>query len=123
MNHEMKEGQDKLDEITLRNDFEELNQATYQHMLRRMKKDLIASQLHSNALVESLRSKTQIYKEEFEQQRIARESKLQSKYRLDMLMLNIEHEQSKRQERIISLQTSVPNLVATLADCTTCLTS
>ena len=78
-------------------------------MLRRMKKDLIASQLHSNALVESLRSKTQIYKEEFEQQRIARESKLQSKYRLDMLMLNIEHEQSKRQERIISLQTSIQN--------------
>lgn len=26
-----------------------------------------------------------------------------------MLMLNIEHEQSKRQERIISLQTSIQN--------------
>ena len=109
MNAEMQAGQTKLDDVSEKHSFELLNQATYQHMLRRMKKDLIALQLRSNALVESIRSKNQIYKEEFEKQRIARESKLQSKYRLDMLMLNIEHEQSKRQERIISLQTSIQN--------------
>lgn len=39
---------------------------TYEHMLKRMKKDLIALQLVSNDLAESLRSKQQIYKEEFE---------------------------------------------------------
>jgi hypothetical protein len=61
-------------------------------MLSRMKKDLIALQIRSNELQESLRSKNQIYKEEFEKQRIAKEQKLQSRYRLDNLMQNIEHE-------------------------------
>jgi hypothetical protein len=41
-----------------------------------MKKDLIALQLRSNDLIESLRSKNQIYKEESEKQRIAKENKL-----------------------------------------------
>ena len=72
-----------------------------------MKKDLIALQLKSNDLTESLRSKNQIYKEESEKQRIAKENKLQSKYRLDNLMKSIDHEQKKRQELIISLQTSI----------------
>ena len=76
-------------------------------MLKRMKKDLIALQLKSNDLTESLRSKNQIYKEESEKQRIAKENKLQSKYRLDNLMKSIDHEQKKRQELIISLQTSI----------------
>lgn len=76
-------------------------------MLKRMKKDLIALQLRSNDLIESLRSKNQIYKEESEKQRIAKENKLQSKYRLDNLMKSIDHEQKKRQELIISLQTSI----------------
>lgn len=90
-------------------DFEKLYQQQYQHMLKRMKKDLIALQLQSNYLTESLRSKQQIYKEESNKQRIAKEQKLQSKYRLDNLMQNIDHEQKKRQERIISLQTSIKN--------------
>lgn len=74
-----------------------------------MKKDLIALQIRSNELQESLRSKNQIYKEEFEKQRIAKEQKLQSRYRLDNLMQNIEHEQKKRDERIIGLQNSIKN--------------
>lgn len=78
-------------------------------MLSRMKKDLIALQIRSNELQESLRSKNQIYKEEFEKQRIAKEQKLQSRYRLDNLMQNIEHEQKKRDERIIGLQNSIKN--------------
>jgi len=41
--------------------------------------------------------------------RIAKESKLQSKYRLDQLMKNIDHEMNKREERISSLQTSIKN--------------
>ena len=76
-------------------------------MFKRMKKDLIVLQLRSNDLTESLRSKNQIYKEESEKQRIAKENKLQSKYRLDNLMKSIDHEQKKRQELIISLQTSI----------------
>lgn len=109
MNQEMARLETGNADVTEKHNFELLNQATYKHMLLRMEKDSIALQLRSNALVESIRSKNQIYKEEFEKQRMARENKLQSKYRLDMLMLNIEHEQSKRQERIISLQTSIQN--------------
>ena len=78
-------------------------------MLDRMKKDLIALQLISNDLVESLRSKRQIMKDELNKQRKSKENKLQSKYRLDNLMKNIEREQDKRKERIESLQTSIKN--------------
>jgi hypothetical protein len=41
--------------------------------------------------------------EELTKQRKSKENKLQSKYRLDNLMKNIDHEQKKRQERILSL--------------------
>lgn len=43
--------------MTERHDFEKMYQEQYKHMLDRMKKDLIALQLISNDLVESLRSK------------------------------------------------------------------
>lgn len=78
-------------------------------MLDRMKKDLIAHQLVSNDLIESLRSKRSIMKDELNKQRKSKENKLQSKYRLDHLMKNIEREQDKRKERIESLQTSIKN--------------
>jgi hypothetical protein len=74
-----------------------------------MKKDLISLQLRSNDLTESLRSKKGIYDDENKKLRLAREAKLQSKFRLDTLMKNIDHEQKKRQERIISLQLSIKN--------------
>lgn len=61
-------------------------------MLSRMKSDLIALTLKSNDLVESLRSKQQIEKDYAIKVTNAREGKLQSKYRLDNLMKNMEHE-------------------------------
>lgn len=100
---EYNQGKEDLAKIELRHQFEQFYWHQYQHMLKRMKKDLIALQLRSNDLTESLRSKNQIYKEESEKQRIAKENKLQSKYRLDNLMKSIDHEQKKRQELIISL--------------------
>ena len=78
-------------------------------MLKRMKQDLIALQLTSNDLNESLHSKTVIHKEESIKHRLAKENRLQSKHRLDILMKNIDHEQQKRQERIVSLQLSIKN--------------
>lgn len=39
----------------------------------------------------------------------ARQEKLQSKFKLDKLMKNIDHENVKRQERIESLQKSIIN--------------
>jgi hypothetical protein len=98
-----------LEVVTERHDFEKMYQEQYKHMLDRMKKDLIALQLISNDLIESLRSKRQIMKDELNKQRKSKENKLQSKYRLDHLMKNIEREQDKRKERIESLQTSIKN--------------
>ena len=86
-----------------------LYQKQYQHMLDRMKKDMISLQLTSNDLMESLRSKRSIMNDELNKQRKSKENKLQSKYRLDHLMKNIDHEQKKRQERILSLQKSIKN--------------
>jgi hypothetical protein len=65
-------------------------------MLDRMKKDLISLQLISNDLMESLKSKKQIMNDELNKHRKSKENKLQSKYRLDNLMKNIDHEQKKR---------------------------
>ena len=78
-------------------------------MLDRMKKDLIALQLTINDLQESLRSKKTIYGDEYKEQMAARQEKLQSKFKLDKLMKNIDHENEKRQERIESLQKSIIN--------------
>ena len=99
----------ELGSVTERHDFEKMYQEQYRYMLDRMKKDLIALQLISNDLVESLRSKRQIMKDELNKQRKSKENKLQSKYRLDHLMKNIEREKDKRKERIESLQTSIKN--------------
>lgn len=46
--------------------------------------------------MESLKSKKQIMNDELNKHRKSKENKLQSKYRLDNLMKNIDHEQKKR---------------------------
>jgi hypothetical protein len=61
-------------------------------MLDRMKKDLISLQLTSNDFIESLKSKRIIINEEYTKHRKAKERNHQSKYRLDNLMKNIDHE-------------------------------
>lgn len=48
-------------------------------------------------------------REELNKHQKSKENKLQSRYRLDKLMKNIDHEQKKRQERILSLQSSIKN--------------
>ena len=65
-------------------------------MLDRQKKDLIALTLTINGLTESLRSKTNIYNNASSEQMKFRQEKLQSKYKLDNLMVLIDHEQKKR---------------------------
>ena len=51
----------ELEELKERHKFELLTQAQYEHVLTRMKKDLIASQLKSTELKESLKSKMDIH--------------------------------------------------------------
>lgn len=61
------------EQVNFEHETQQLYKFQYQHMLRRMKRDLIALQLQSNDLVSSLHSKNQIYKEESVKQRISRE--------------------------------------------------
>jgi len=49
-----------LEQLQEEHKFELLTQAQYEHVLARMKKDLIASQLDSTKLKESLKSKMEI---------------------------------------------------------------
>lgn len=59
----------ELEELKERHKFELLTQAQYEHVLTRMKKDLIASQLKSTELKESLKSKMDIHGQEAEKLR------------------------------------------------------
>lgn len=86
------QSREKLNHIILTHDFQRLYQKTYEHMLDRMKKDLISLSLTINDLTESVRSKKNIHAEERDRKMKSRELKLQSKYRLDHLMKNIDHE-------------------------------
>lgn len=59
--NELKTITNETDDVQRSNAFEELYFAQYSHMLKRMKKDLIACQLKSNDLVGSLHWKNLIY--------------------------------------------------------------
>lgn len=61
---ETEEAKKELSLVKETHDFEMLYQKQYQHMLDRMKKDLISLQLTSNDLMESLRSKRSIMNDE-----------------------------------------------------------
>lgn len=78
-------------------------------MLDRMNKDLIYLKIETNELQGSLRQKKMIVSDELDKSRKSKEEKLQSKYKLDKLMKNIDLEQKERQERIQSLQKSIKN--------------
>ena len=108
-NKDTEMSQHELDEVQRTHDFQKMDNSVYQYMLDRMKKDLISLTLTINDLTESLRSKKGITDDEQRKQMKNREQKLQARYRLDNLMSNIEREQAKRQERIMSLQLSIRN--------------
>lgn len=87
----------------------QMDQRIYYHMLDRMKKDLIAMKIRTNELKNSLKKKEQIVSSEDEKNRKSDEHRLQSKFKLDNLIRNVDQEQKKRQERIQSLQKSIKN--------------
>ena len=51
-------------------------QRTYLHMIQRMKADYIASQIRTNELQESYKSKKKIYEDEAEKHRQAKQQRL-----------------------------------------------
>ena len=66
------QNQSELEALKEEHAFEKLTQDQYEHMLDRMKKDLISSQLRSQELYKSMKSKSEIVNEETEKQRRAK---------------------------------------------------
>ena len=58
-------------------------------MLSRMKADLISSQLRSQELKESMKSKCDIALEESEKQRKAKQERIQAKMKLEKIMMDL----------------------------------
>ena len=58
-------------------------------MLTRLKADLISSQLRSQELKDSMKSKVEIAVEEEEKQRKAKQDRIQAKMKLNQLMMDL----------------------------------
>ena len=78
-------------------------------MIDRMRKDLISSQLRSQALKISVDSKSEIVNDETEKQRRAKQERIQAKIKIQTIMNEIDADQKDRAERIGSLQKSIKN--------------
>jgi Ser-tRNA(Ala) deacylase AlaX len=90
-------------------DFELMFQRTYQHMIERMKRDMIALQIKASEMHDSYKQKEAIMYEESEKSRKSKEQRLQAKEKLQALMDFIDKEQRHREERIESLNKSIKN--------------
>lgn len=104
----------EYDQLIEEHSFEKMTQDQYEHMLKRMKGDLISSQLRSADLKESMKSKKDILSDEQDKKRKAVQNSIQAKMQLNQIMSEIEKDQRERQERISSLQTSIKNKEAAL---------
>jgi hypothetical protein len=99
----------ELETLVEEHEFEKLTQMQYRHMIKRMKADLVSSQLRSQELKDSLKSKSDIAEEESEKVRRAKQERIQAKMMLDQVIMDIEQQQRERQERINSLHKSLKN--------------
>jgi chromosome segregation ATPase len=99
----------KLKHLWRTHNFMKMENLSFKYMCDRMKRDLISFTLTINDLTISLRSKTSICDDETRKQIQARERKLQSRFRLQILMESLTRDQKKRQERITSLNQSIKN--------------
>lgn len=81
---------DELEVITEEHDFEKLTQQQYEHMIKRMKADLISSTLRSQELKDSMKSKSDIVGEESDKQRKAKQDRIQAKMKLEQVMIQID---------------------------------
>ena len=62
----------ELEALVEEHDFQKMTTESYQHMLKRMKADLISSQLRSQELKDSYKSKSDILNDESDKQRKAK---------------------------------------------------
>ena len=109
MNEKLEELHIASSSVKKQHEVSQMDQKIYNHMLGRMKKDLIAMKIKTNELETSIQHKSSIYDKEYSKSKKSQEQRLQSKFRLDNLLTNVDIEQSKIQDRIKSLQVSIKN--------------
>jgi hypothetical protein len=109
MNEKVEELNIASEGVKKQHEVSQMEQKIYYHMLNRMKKDLIAMKIKTNELEISIQHKNSIYTKEYAKSKKSQENRLQSKFKLDNLLTNVDMEQSKIQERIKSLRISIKN--------------
>lgn len=113
LNESKKENMDNTDkelaDLKEEHDFEKLTKAQYEYTKKRMQKDLIATQLKTQELQTSLKSKKAIQEAENEKLRLAKQQRNQANQRLRQIMLEIDTEQVERQHTIKILEHSCAN--------------
>lgn len=82
----------ELEQIKEKHDYRLMVQRQYQHMIHRMKTDLIAIQIKFNETQDSFKNKEQVYKEESDRNRQAKQERLQAQHRLEELMRLIDQD-------------------------------
>ena len=92
----LEELNDSMGHVQTKIDEEMMCKYTNLHIIDRMKKDIIASQIKSAEMEASLKNKNSIMELETMKQRKTKEERLQSKAIFDSLMKNIEKEQKDR---------------------------
>ena len=110
----MNYSQDTLNTIEKKHSIELMYQRTYKHMIARMKADLIAAKIKQNEMQDSFKSKQQIFEEEAEKHRQAKQAKLQAKHRFEELMRLIDQDRIQRKNRLASVLKSLDNKKAAL---------
>ena len=105
---------EKLDDIKDTHDYKLMVQRQYEQMVHRMKADLIAIQIRFNETQESFKNKQQIYQEEADKNRQAKQERLQAQHRLEELMRLIDQDHFQRKNRLASVLKSLDNKKAAL---------
>jgi len=83
-------------------------------MINRMKSDLIAIQIRFNETQDSYKNKAQVFQEEADKNRQAKQQRLQAQHRLEELMRLIDQDHFQRKNRLASVLKSLDNKKAAL---------
>jgi hypothetical protein len=86
---------------------EQQNKSSYEHMLDRMKKDRIALEIKAQSLSQNLRSARQVLGSEQQKSRKTMEAKFQSRLQLKELKDQYEYEKRQKEDRIVQLERNV----------------
>ena len=114
MKNGMSDTQFHLKHVEHTHNMQLMTQRTYTHMVARMKADLIAAKIKQNEMQDSYKSKQQIFEEEAEKHRQAKQQRLQAQHRFEELMRLIDQDHVQRKNRLASVLKSLDNKKAAL---------